>query len=1119
MRPVSQLKVFIAHAAVGIFALANPAGAATLFINLDTTITATNSGDAGATGAANTDGSDGTQSLVWDAAGVDVFLDQSGLTLLLNGGDGGAAGEDTANNGGNVGGFGAMALDMSEGNGSLSSLTVSVNDAVILGGKGGAGAAGGTGGASDTDGGDGGYGGAGIFIGADDNTVDLTSVLIMGGKGGPGGAAGNAAGDASDNNFGGDGGKGGNGVLIGNGVSGTTLTFTDVVVIGGVGGDGGTSLAFGANSNGGSGGNGIYDDGNNTTINLVASTVLGGAGGSPGQIGGAALYLGGTGGISNKINIDADSIVASALAPAVVIDNTSAPYINNYGQLGDPVGQAYSAILFEGVPNSVFNYSTGKIESAGSSATIWGANGAALGGNVLNNAGLIRNYDFGNAIDVWKLGSTFINSGIIQAGDASAMVVRNGAGGMSGVLYNTGGSFLNDSAFDATIVLNHNANLTLEGGSVANADADGDAILLGGNFTGSQLRLDDATVTGDIVFTNDAKNLRLESATTLNGDIEFADGANELHFNSFFGSGTGVQTIAAGSTLNTTGNGTVSISVFSTANTVINADWATNSKISSLEVFAGGVLTVNDELAVVAGSGATITNDGTIVIGSDALFSGDTATGNGTWVFKVSNDSAGALFLLSSALDFTGQTVEIAVDQPSVLFANGAEILIADGTGAATGPADGTQVNDNSALMNFVLYRGDNPEVTSGDSTNYWVKVQLLLLADIAALGDDPNSVALGAALDAIGLDGDADLDDLMLALAQLPTNEDINATLDALLPETDGIAFDLATDAGDQALDVASKRLDALLAGRLANTYRLASVAPVALRGSVNDTRGAGRFWVQAFGRTVDQSQHSFNTGYDATSYGFAFGADTNLDNATALGAAFSYTSTDANGNGINQTDTDVDSYQLTLYGDHLFDNATYAKGLLAYGWHANDIARHDVGGIPGNTATGSYDADHITARAEFGRAYKGGDTLTLIPRAHLNAAWYSPDGYSEQGVGGLGLTVAPDDLTSVRLGVGVLARWDITLSGEELFQPELRLDYRRDLTRERFETTSVFLGAPGITFRTQGVDPAADILNLGVGALLATAGGVDLRASYDVELKEDYTAHAGYLRASIPF
>ena len=95
-----------------------------------------------------------------------------------------------------------------------------------------------------------------------------------------------------------------------------------------------------------------------------------------------------------------------------------------------------------------------------------------------------------------------------------------------------------------------------------------------------------------------------------------------------------------------------------------------------------------------------------------------------------------------------------------------------------------------------------------------------------------------------------------------------------------------------------------------------------------------------------------------------------------------------------------------------------------------------------------------------------------------------------------------------SARLGLGFLARWDVMLSGGDLFQPELRLDYRRDLSQERFETVSEFLGAPGIAFRTQGVEPAADILILGVGALLATAAGIDKRVTTHT-LRHSFATH----------
>jgi outer membrane autotransporter protein len=295
-----------------------------------------------------------------------------------------------------------------------------------------------------------------------------------------------------------------------------------------------------------------------------------------------------------------------------------------------------------------------------------------------------------------------------------------------------------------------------------------------------------------------------------------------------------------------------------------------------------------------------------------------------------------------------------------------------------------------------------------------------------------------------------------------------------------------------------------------------VAALGTAGLRGPL-DRKGV-EVWGQAFGRIADQRRRSYNEGYGADGYGFAAGTDTAFDGGRSLlGAAVAYTETDADGDGVNRTASDVDSTQVMLYGDHLFENRVYAKGMLGYGWHANDIARHNVGGPAGPTVRANYDAWSFAARAEAGRAYAYGDGLTLSPRAVASYVHYEPDEYTESGP--LGLTVAAETKESFRLGLGVVARWDVALDADALLQPELRLDYRHDLAGDRFETISEFTGAPGGAFVTEGVRPGRDILNLGIGALLATAAGVDVRASYDLELKEDYAAHGGYVRASVAF
>lgn len=1088
----------------GIFALAAPASAATFYVNTDLTIVTDIVGDETLTTPDDANGTPGGPAIHWAAANIDVII-ASGLTMA--GGAGGPGGADVSNTGGKLGAIGGAGLLMGFNAG-----TVTGSGFFVYGGAGGAGSGGGTGGASDTSGGNGGDGGNGFSVSVTTgNQILLTSTTVLGGVGGSGGAAGNAPGAAANTAQGGFAGTGGAGiVLVG---TDTIVTLNDVTLTGGDGGAGGASLANATNRNGGQGGRGISNVATNTTITLgTGTTVQGGAGGAAGTggtggtagSGGIGIFFGGTGGsLANQ-----GTILGGGNASALVVGGTPS-LVGNEGTIGAASGHTGSAVVVNSGATiaSFSNAAGGLIQSTGSNNTVQVNAGATV--TTFANQGSIINSGSGNGVRLGGSIGSFSNSGTIHATGGNALVIDSA--NAPNLIDNTGGTISSSGAGAPTIVITADmgaAGITFDGGTISHtpggsaisvAAAQMDAVTIKNAIVGSSITFDNADETLNV------------SGVALNGAVLFSGGSNNLNFD-----------VGGTTTLSTDGQaqaiGTLLFNVLAGANVISNAEQnALNSGITKLTTVATSNLLLNQNFWV----DDAVYSQGTIEIAAGKTLSANEVNGDGVYVFGITDAATVAKIETQGAfseLNLTGATIWVKLTDPSAMFVSGTNFLLAEDLNgnAIAGVTDGSLAGDNSALLSFVLYRGDAAEIGLTSDLLY-AQVQPALLADIAGEGDDPNSIALGATLDEIGLDGDADLDDLMLALAMLPTNEDINAVLDALLPETDGIAYDIATDMGDQALDVASKRLDTLLADRLGAEYRVASAAPVGLRGSVRE--GAGRFWVQGFGRAVDQSRHKYNTGYDAGSVGFALGADANLNKATAVGAAFSYASTDADGNGVNFTDTEVDSYQLTLYGDHLFGNAVYAKGLLAYGWHANDIARHNVGRIPGNTATGSYDADHVTVRAELGRAYKAGGALTLLPRVHANAAWYSPGGYSEQGVGGLGLTVAPEDLTSVRLGLGVLARWDVALSGGELFQPELRLDYRRDLTRERFETVSEFLGAPGITFVTQGVEPPADILNIGVGAVLATAGGVDFRASYDVELKDDYVAHAGYVRASVPF
>lgn len=1101
MRPVLQFKLFIAHAAVGIFALAAPASAATFFVNVDLTMVTDITGDQSFATAADDDGAPGGPAIFWDADGVDVII-SSGLTMT--GGAGGPGGSDASLDGGNIGGFGGIGLYMWKNAGSVTGSGV-----FVYGGSGGNGSGGGSGGASDTAGGNGGDGGTGIYLDKT-NQIALTDSVVQGGKGGNGGDAGDAAGDAANSAKGGVAGQGGAGIaLIGS--NNAVVTLNNVFVKGGDGASGGTSLANATNANGGNGGIGFAYFGTNATITLgTGTTVQGGLGGAAGTggtggqagSGGHGLLYGGLGGsLTNH-----GTILAGGNAHGLWIAGTPAA-IDNLGTIG---AAGASAVRVESGANvtAFTNFSGADISSAASTETMR-VNGVI---GTFANQGSITNSGSGTAL--WLSGTigSFSNSGTISAAGGPALTIKSAT--VANVIDNTGGTISSSGAGQPTIQIVSDLGadgITFDGGTISHTPG-GSAISVSAAQTGA-ITIKNATVVSGITFSNAGETLNVSGSSLSAGGVFFSGGGNNLNFLS-----GGTTTLAAG----WDAEGLTFFSLLANASVVSNALLTdATSSIGSMMTIAGAQLTLNQSFH----ADQQVLNQGAITISPSATLSSAGFAGDGLYVIGVTDAlTHGRIAAVAGAgsLDFSGASFEIKLTDPTSAFVTGTNFQIAEDldNDAIAGVANGTVLTDNSALLNFLLYRGDAAEVGL-TSDLLFAQVQIALLADIAGEGDDPNSIALGAALDTIGLDGDGDLDDLMLALALLPTNEAINTVLDALLPETDGIAYDIATDMGDQVLDIASKRLDQLTyVNMAAGETKLASLTPIALRGSLNEAqRGAGRFWLQGFGRAVEQGRHGYNTGYDASAAGVALGGDVSVSATTQLGAAFAYADTDADGNGINRTDTEVESYQLVLYGDHVNNEAMYVKAMLGVGWHRNDIARHDVGGIPGNTAGGAYDATQVTARAEAGLAYDGGGTLTLLPRLTANYAYYDADGYSETGVGGLGLTVAPESLSSVRVGLGLLARWDLKLGDGELLQPELRLDYRRDLTRERFETVSEFLGAPGIAFATQGVEPPADILNLGVGALLATAGGVDLRASYDLELKEDYTAHAGYVRASIPF
>jgi outer membrane autotransporter protein len=150
-------------------------------------------------------------------------------------------------------------------------------------------------------------------------------------------------------------------------------------------------------------------------------------------------------------------------------------------------------------------------------------------------------------------------------------------------------------------------------------------------------------------------------------------------------------------------------------------------------------------------------------------------------------------------------------------------------------------------------------------------------------------------------------------------------------------------------------------------------------------------------------------------------------------------------------------------------------------------------------------------------GRDYQAGAT-TLTP--HVLAAYthYSAEDYIEEGAGGANLDVASDTMDILEFGVGLTAGWEHKTEGGGVLKPELRAEYRYDVIGDSIATSSRFTGG-GAAFKTEGFDPAQHRFNIGTGLTYTTPGNWELKAAYDYELKEDFSAHSGLLKASYKF
>lgn len=790
-----------------------------------------------------------------------------------------------------------------------------------------------------------------------------------------------------------------------------------------------------------------------------------------------------TAGSSFNLGADGDADVDTAV-------------IGNVDFAGDFVsGGGVDVIDLNGTTISTANFSTGAgadtvtMNGVTITGTFDGGAGADEitidGGTVaVNGTGALTNVSDVNIDNgtTFTYNSSTAFAGTITAGTAGVQTLNTGAA--AGTL--SGDITLGDGADVVDI------NGGTFSGAVNTGTGDDVITLAGATFTGGfdggdaaeTVLVDSGVVSFDSAVTNVA-TIQVDNGATVafgansafSGTItEQAAGENQTVVFDAPTTGLTGATIAFGTgtdALNVTATGAVSLGTVTGAATT---DFGANAVVTLTEDIAVGDITFNNATNAFA---TTLDANGNV----------DTITTSGT--ITVNGASSIDLTVADTSVIKLGQSYTIVTDTGLGSSLSGVFSLADDTLGQFIQFTEDTTTNDVYAVV---------AESTSAATFNNATTVE----------GSKKNLIAAADAVISTPVDT-AELDALQTALLATTTPEAAEAILDDIMPTVDAGSIIAGINVNAETNNIIDDRLASLRQG--------------------NDTgMSAGSYaeglkvWAQAFGQYAEQDDREGIKGYEATTFGGTVGIDTqSIADNLVVGLALSYGNTDVDSNNANNTDTDIDSYQAALYGEYALDNGYFVEGNVSYAYNDIEQTRKNVG-VSNLTATADYESNQYGAGLALGRDievnYPGVNTSFVVtPKVSADFLHIDTDEYSEKGAGGLALqNVDTDDFQVLDLGVSVDATWTVAMENGSFVKPSLHAGYAYDAINDEVETTSQ-LSLAGPAFKTEGFDPDEHKFNIGAGIAYEAANNWELNAEYDFEVKEDYDAHSGVVRASYKF
>ncbi|MEI8173330.1 MAG: autotransporter domain-containing protein [Deltaproteobacteria bacterium] len=548
--------------------------------------------------------------------------------------------------------------------------------------------------------------------------------------------------------------------------------------------------------------------------------------------------------------------------------------------------------------------------------------------------------------------------------------------------------------------------------------------------------------------------------------------------------------------------------------------WAGNTDITNtgtitgtgcaIKAEAGNTSIVNNAGGVISGGTYAIQtaagNDTVTVTGGE--LTGKVDLGTGTDTFSVTNTGSNAKlnFTLNKDTPNAAQILVKDVGAGTVDIANNTKLAVTVAGTKNVQNNDRFLIVDTNALTvtpaNLTIQNDPSLPMVTFSATKDGNKLYLLASRNNSYYGQNSVNTSLGAALDSLANSATGDFANVLGDLDSSGSGGNARK----LEPTVNGGTVQASYGTIGQFTNTVTSRIDQVWSGSVAGT------GPTGI--STGDEPAKWGVWSQTFGAYLNQGARGSSSGYSANIWGGSLGFDRLLFDHFMFGLSGGYARNYIRTNDAN-TRTDADSYQGSLYGS-LARDAYYIDGVLSYAYNRYDASRHIAFGTTDRVAKSNYGGQQYSGYLEGGYTLKNRG-LNITPLVSIQYMRLHLNDYSESGAGSLNLTVDAQDYNTFQSGLGAKLTYPILRQDLQII-PEMHIKWLYDFIGDQQQATSTFTGS-GASFSTKGFDPPKSSYNAGAKLTLMTTYDVTLSLNYDLEMKDDFHSHTGYVNVRYTF